>query len=134
MMGGMFYYPDKSKDFGFAGDGGYGYYIHKACGGCPTAMLSDHYFVSKMLDAQLHGSNTYNGMVNEMRGVFSSWSYDITTIKCPTFVYGEIDGEVPTVMHEQTHKLIPGSELVLWQAHGHASIAMESGGIFAALV
>merc|ERR1712196_239489 len=53
---------------------------------------------------------------------------------CPTFVYGEIDGEVPTVMHEQTHKLIPGSELVLWKAHGHVSIAMESGGIFAALV
>ena len=62
------------------------------------------------------------------------WSYDVATIKCPTFIYGEIDGEVPVTFHELTHKLIPESELVLWKAHGHASIAMESAGIFTALV
>ena len=139
LMDGTYYHPDKSKDFGFAGGGGFGgfkYYIGKETGGCPNAMLSDHYFVSKILDAELHGSNTSSGMLHEMRGVWShdGWSYDITRIKCPTFVYGELDGEVPTLMHKLTHKLIPGSELILWQAHGHLSIAMEVGGIFAALV
>ena len=54
-------------------------------------MKSDHYFVSKMLDAELNGSNSYLGMRYEMQGVWShqGWSYDVATIKCPTFIYGE---------------------------------------------
>ena len=137
-LDGSYYYADKSKDFGFTGHacGGYSYYSGAYTGGCPKILKSDHYFVSKMLDAELNGSNSYLGMRYEMQGVWShqGWSYDVATIKCPTFIYGEIDGEVPVTFHELTHKLIPGSELVLWKAHGHASIAMESAGIFTALV
>ena len=35
--------------------GGYSYYKGKATGRAPKAMESDHFFVSKFLDAELHG-------------------------------------------------------------------------------
>ena len=138
MMSGCYYYPDKTKDFGFAGHsaGGYGYYKSKATGGAPKAMESDHYFVSKMLDAELNGANSKNGLVHEMAGVYSNkpWSYDIANIKCKTFLYVESEGEVPQSYMELNQRLIPGSELLVWEAHGHVSIAMEFAGIVVALV
>lgn len=137
-MVGFYYHPDKTKDFGFTGHstGGYSYYIGKATGGAPKAMQSDHFFVSKMLDAELNGANTKRGLVNEMHGVYShlGWSYDITKIQCPTFLYVETEGEVPESYMELNQRLIPGSVLTKWEAHGHVSIVMEFAGIVTALV
>lgn len=138
MMAGYYYNPDKTKDFGFAGHsaGGYAYYKGKATGGAPKAMESDHFFVSKLLDAELWGANSRLAMINEMQGIYShdGWSYDIANVKCPSFLYVEVKGEVPESYMELNQRLIPGSELTKWEAHGHCSIVMEFAGIAAALV
>ena len=138
MMAGLYYNPDKSKDYGFAGHacGGYACYKSKAAGGAPAAMASDHWFVTKLLDAELYGSNSKRGLLYEMQGVWShaGWSYDIAAIKCPCFLYVERDGEVKESYVELNQRLIPGAELVVYEAHGHTSIAMEVAGIAAALV
>lgn len=139
MMVGSYYHPDKTADFGFAGhsNGGYSYYKCKATGGAPKAMESDHFFVTKMLDAELHGANTKMALVNEMHGIYSPqpWSYDIANIKCPSFLYVEVEGEVPESYMELNTRLIPGAaELVKWDAHGHVSIVMEFVGIVTSLV
>ena len=57
---GLYYHPDKTKDFGFTGhsSGGYSYYVGKATGGAPKEICKDHFFVSKLLDAELNGINS----------------------------------------------------------------------------
>ena len=136
MMSGVYYFPDKTKDFGFAGHsyGGYGYYKGKATGGAPLEMDSDHFFISKMLDGELHGTNTKNGLLLEMQGIFSPWSFDVADIKCPTFIYNEGQGEVHPDMARRNYELIPNSQLCIFKMHGHCSIVMECEKIIVGLV
>ena len=51
-----------------------------------------------------------------------------------TRIYVEREGEVPASYMELNQRLIPGSVLTKWEAHGHVGIAMECGGIVAELV
>ena len=46
-MKGMYYYPDKTKDFGFAGHmaGGFKYYKSNETGGAPEAMDRDYFLL-----------------------------------------------------------------------------------------
>ena len=136
MMKGIYYYPDKTKDFGFAGhsSGGFSYYKSKATGGAPKEMSSDHFYVTKLLDSELHGMNTVTGLSLEMQGLFHPWSYDIANIKCPCFLYVESKGEVPITHVQLNNRLIPGSELIVFQEHGHCSIMMEFEKIVLGLV
>ena len=141
-MSGYYYYPDKTKDFGFSGHsaGGYSYYKGAATGGAPKAMESDHFFVTKLLDSELQGANSKAGLLYEMTSLFGGgvpggpWSYDVASITCPCTLYNEAKGEVPLVMAERNHKLIKGSELVVWAQHGHCSIMMEFENIVGALL
>ena len=96
MTVGVYYYPDKTKDFGFAGhsSGGYKYYKSKMTGGAPKAMESDHFFISKLLDAELNGANSYHASMYEFAGQFAAWDYDCANIKCPCFIYGGPKEEV----------------------------------------
>ena len=135
-MKNVYYYPDKSKDFGFTGHmaGGYSYYKGKATGGAPKCMEKDHFFVTKLLDSELNGANSKCALLYEMQGLFLPWSFDVAKIQCPCFLYHETDGEVPMVMAEQNKMLIAGSELIVWPQHGHCSIAMEFENIVVGLV
>ena len=114
-------------DFGFAGhsSGGFSYYKSKATGGAPKEMSTDHFFVTKLLDSELHGMNSITGLCLEMQGLFLPWSYDIANIKCPCFLYIEPKGEVPITHAQLNNRLIPGSELIVFPEHGHCSIMME---------
>eukprot|EP00944_MAST-04C_sp_MAST-4C-sp1_P014764 g14764.t1 len=132
----LYYYPDKTKDFGFAGwsYGGYKYYISKECGGAPKEMQKDLFFVTKILDSELHGSNSKMGLLYEMMGLYREWSFDVAAIKCPTFIYHGMNEEVPLPHAKMLNKLIPNSELVVFQEHGHVSEMMEFEKIVAGLV
>ena len=132
----VYYYKDKKKDFGFTGHsaGGYKYYISKETGGAPKEMRKDHFFVTKFLDSELHGSNSKMGLLYEMMGVFQEWSFDIAKIQCPTFIYNGIKEEIPLSHAKMLNKLIPNSELVVFQEHGHCSIVMEFENIVGGLL
>ena len=97
-------------------------------------MDSDHFFISKMLDGELHGTNTKNGLLLEMQGIFSPWSFDVADIKCPTFIYNEGQGEVHPDMARRNYELIPNSQLCIFKMHGHCSIVMEYEKIIVGLV
>ena len=127
MMKGYYYYPDKTKDFGFAGHsaGGFAYYVSKQTGGAPPEIEKDHFFVTKLLDSELNGMNSRTGLLLEMQGLFSRWPNDIAKIQCPCFLYIEQKGEVPMSHAERNQSLIPGSEVIIMKAHGHCSIMME---------
>ena len=139
MMTGIYYHPDKTKDFGFdaSSGGGYKYYFSKETGGAPPCIHSDHFFVSKFLDAELNGSNSKNALVLEFKGVYSreGWPYEIGDISCPTYLYGETDGTTPaevpfSFMERNTEQIKQGTggasaELVIWNHHGHCSIVMD---------
>jgi pimeloyl-ACP methyl ester carboxylesterase len=135
-MKNMYHHPDKTKDFGFAGHstGGFKYYHSKATGGAPKEMWSDHFFVTRCLDAEMHGSNGTWQLLFELQGIFRKWSYDCSKITCPTFIYHGPKEEVPLAMAKQTQKIVPGSELVVMEEHGHCSIMMEFENIVAGLV
>ena len=132
----VYWYQDKTKDFGFAGHsyGGYKFYISKETGGAPKEMQKDHFFVTKLLDSELHGSNSKMGLLYEMMGLFQEWSFDIAAIKCPTFIYNGIKEETPLSQAQMLNRVIPNSELVVFQEHGHCSIMMEFEKIVAGLI
>jgi pimeloyl-ACP methyl ester carboxylesterase len=136
MLKGLYYYPDKTKDFGFKRHkaGGYAYYKGSETGGAPKCMESDHFFISRFLDGELHGANSEWALLLEFKGLFShdGWFYDVGEITCPCFLYNETDskkGEVPFVMMERNRDQISQAggkaELVIWNDHGHCSILME---------
>ena len=136
MMKGIYYYPDKTKDFGFAGHsgGGYQYYVGKETGGAPPEIEKDHFFVTKLLDSELNGTNSRIGLLLEMQGLFSRWPHDVAKIQCPCFLYIEQKGEVPLCNAERNQSLIPGSEMIVMKSHGHCSIMMEFEKIVAGLL
>jgi len=135
-MKGMYYHPDKTKDFGFAGhmSGGFKYYKSKETGGAPDAIEQDHFFVTKLLDAELHGSNTKYSLLYEMQGLYRPWSFDVGKLQCPCFLYHGQKEEVPLSNAKRNHELINGSELIVMHEHGHCSIMMEFENIVAGLV
>ena len=128
--------PDKTKDFGLAGHslGGYKYYISKETGGAPKEMQKDLFFVTKILDSELHGSNSKMGLLYEMMGLFGEWSFDLAAIKCPTFIYNGEKEETPLPHAKMFNKLIPNSELIIFPEHGHVSEMMEFEKIVVGLV
>ena len=74
-----------------------------------------------------HGANCKLCCLHEMQGcaVEGGFPYDITEIKCPTFIYHEVKGEVPLASAEINRDLIPGGELIVLPEHGHTSMIME---------
>lgn len=128
MHNGACYHKDKTKDFGFTGweAGGYAYYIGKQTGGAPVSLKEDHFFVCACLDAELHGANCQYGMWFEMINILGvPWSYDVSKIQCPCHIYNETKGEVNIADAQHLNAIIPGSELTIWEQHGHCSIHME---------
>jgi pimeloyl-ACP methyl ester carboxylesterase len=132
----VYYHPDKTEDFGFAGHsgGGFKYYKSKTTGGAPKAMDSDLFFITRSLDAELHGSNGTWQLLYELQGISLKWSYDVSKIQCLTFIYHGPKEEVPLCQAEQNQQLIPGAELVVMHGHGHCSMMMEFERVVGALV
>ena len=97
-------------------------------------MQKDHFFVTKLLDSELHGSNSKTGLLYEFMGLFDEWPFDIAKIQCPTFVYNGIKEETPLSHAKMLNKLVPNSELVVFQEHGHCSIMMEFEKIVGGLI
>lgn len=100
-------------------------------------MNADPYFVTAQIDSFIPGYISPNDPVVEFIRISSAqWSYDPRGIKVPCFIYNEggKNATVPPVCGEFHKKLIPKSELVLWEGHGHISITMEIGKIMQALV
>ena len=83
-------------------------------------MQKDLFFVTKILDSELHGSNSKMGMLYEMMGLFGEWSFDLAAIKCPTFIYNGMNEEVPLPHAKMLNKLIPNS-WCLFQEQGLAN-------------
>ena len=130
----MWYHKDKSKDFGFAGHktGGYKFYISKALGGAPEKNNTDHFFVSQCLDAELHGCNSPWSTWYFFSQIYeAAWPFDVADIKCRCHIYQE---SINQAMALQNHELIAGSEMTLWDQHGHLSIIMEFEKIVLGLV
>ena len=137
MFGGQAH-ADKSKDYGMAAK--YNVYKTKEVGGDKRswdAMDKDPFFVTKMLDSNLHGAlspKTYvwefGGFLARLEGPF----YDIAQVRCPTFIYNGRD-EASALMNAQLyHRLIEGSTLTIFDEHGHVSIGLEMQKIILALV
>lgn len=130
-------YPSKTKDPGFASV--YKGYQSKGCGGTEQMferMDKDQFYISKMMDCHLHGIRSPLTALYELQTVHdpAGFSYDYKNIKCPTFVYNGKEELTPLSMAQMYHKCIPGSELIVMQEHGHASIVLESEEIILALV
>jgi len=100
-------------------------------------MNADPYFVTGQIDSMIPGFRTPQDAVVEFGRVSGGvWSYDPSEIKVPCFLYNE-GGEtatVPPACAMYHHRLIKGSELILWEGHGHVSILMEIKNIVQALV
>ena len=97
-------------------------------------MQKDLFFVTKILDSELHGSNSKMGLLYEMMGLFGEWSFDLAAIKCPTFIYNGEKEETPLPHAKMFNKLIPNSELIIFPEHGHVSEMMEFEKIVVGLV
>jgi pimeloyl-ACP methyl ester carboxylesterase len=99
-------------------------------------MKKDPFFITKFLDGTQHGANTNRTHYLEVR---SNWRregsyYDLEKITCPTFIYNGRN-ETTTLFHAEWYKkVIPGSELIIFDEHGHGSIALEAEKIILALV
>ena len=124
-ISGMQYHEDRTKDFGFID----AYKDWKGfSGGSPeacAAMDKDPFFVSKMLDSVLEGSNSKMSFYYELQRFLTPFTYDPANIKCKTYIYhGELDGEAKLSQAELHHKLIPESELIVKKGHGHVTIAL----------
>eukprot|EP00747_Dinoflagellata_sp_TGD_P082837 gnl/TRDRNA2_/TRDRNA2_161850_c0_seq1.p1 gnl/TRDRNA2_/TRDRNA2_161850_c0~~gnl/TRDRNA2_/TRDRNA2_161850_c0_seq1.p1 ORF type:complete len:392 (+),score=77.47 gnl/TRDRNA2_/TRDRNA2_161850_c0_seq1:112-1287(+) len=98
-------------------------------------VYADNFLVTQILDAHIPGSHTAKIWTTEMRrGNCALWSYDPCEIKVPCFIYTGTKEETPFGMAEIHKKLIPGSELIGWEAYGHCSIFVEHRRIIQALV
>eukprot|EP00466_Bigelowiella_natans_P012894 jgi/Bigna1/91098/estExt_fgenesh1_pg.C_880066 len=123
----MLYHPDKTRDFGFASfykDGMKGQ--DKGTAFAHSKMDNDHFFVAKILDSVLHGCvDEYQMTVDFTRVFAAEWSYNLTMIKCKTFIYNGFDEVVPLSFAQKLHELIPGSEFVAMKEDGHSTILLK---------
>jgi len=100
-------------------------------------MNADPYFVTGQIDSFIPGYRTPQDAIVEFGRISGGlWSYDPSEITMPCFLYNEggKNPTVPPVCAEYHHRLIKGSELILWEGHGHVSITMEIKNIMEALV
>jgi pimeloyl-ACP methyl ester carboxylesterase len=131
-------HPDTTKDFGFAAK--YAQYRGIHVGGTErswSTMDKDTFFITKMMDSNLHGANRKNQFVWElMRAASPEGSpYDLEAVKCPTFIYqGRKEAVNPGAAAEVYHRVIKGSKLIWFDDHGHVTVCMEAEKIIRALV
>lgn len=98
---------------------------------------ADPFILSQSVDCSMgfsspHGPKDYQ---NEFDRAFQSpWAYDPCEITVPCFIYNGTKEETPAFLAELNHKLINGSELIMWEAYGHGSISLEFERIIQALV
>lgn len=96
---------------------------------------NNHFYASLLLDVVIPGCVTVQDGINEFkRGWGLPWSYDPGEIKVPCFIYNGNPEETAVQCAEALNKMIPGSEKVIMEGHGHGSILMESGRIIQALI
>jgi pimeloyl-ACP methyl ester carboxylesterase len=99
-------------------------------------VAKDHFFVTRFFDALMNGSNKPCSAYYQFR---SNWRlegsyFDLSKIQCPTFIYNG-KNETTHMMNAEIYKRsISGSELIVLEEHGHASIGMEAGKVILALV
>jgi pimeloyl-ACP methyl ester carboxylesterase len=99
-----------------------------------NAMDADPFFVTANMDSY-RGFHTPQDSFNEYsRAYGEAWSYDIADVKVPCFIYNGEAELVVLVMAEFHHRLIKGSELIVWPGHSHLSIGIEFKRILEALV
>jgi len=100
-------------------------------------MNADPFFVTGVIDSLIPGFRTPEDSIVETGRISGGlWSYDPSEVTVPCFLYNE-GGEgaiVPPVCAKYHHRLIEGSELILWEGHGHVSICMEIKNVMEALV
>ena len=130
------YHPDKHKDYGMAKK--YTQTCKKEDGGDERAfrvMDADHFFVTKTLDSYLHGPRSKNTFDLEFRRQLGmAWDYDTAKIKCPTFIYNGKKEATSIAMATSNHRLVAGSELIIFPEHGHSTILLEAERIISALI
>merc|ERR1712070_156356 len=94
----------------------------------------ESFFLTGAMDS-FRGFATSQDAFNEWSGCWAEeWSYDICDVKVLCFVYNGEAETTSVVFAEFIHKLISGSELILWPGHGHLSISLEYTRILEALV
>jgi pimeloyl-ACP methyl ester carboxylesterase len=131
------YCEDKTKDYGMAGQ--YSMYKTADIGGDKRAwdaMDKDPFFVTKMLDGKLFGNNTKKNMLWEWQTMFrkEGFPYDPKKVKCPTFIYNGKKEATHIANAQVYNRLIEGSQLTIFDEHGHLDIGMMYEKIIPALV
>jgi len=130
-----FHGEDKTKDPGMAAH--FTQLRSKECGGNETTWKvfdKDLFFVTKGMDSNLHGTNAKWTVMAEWKRMALAPEYDISTVKCPTFIYNGKEEATSLKCAEIYHSLVEGSELTIFPDHGHWGIALEAEKIIRALI
>lgn len=135
----MCYHPDKTKDYkGMMSMAMfYSYMKSSEYGGSKRTwakMDKDLFFVTKTLDAELHGNTTKANLLHGFQTLLAPYDVDFAKVKCPTFLYhGKLDAISTFPQAERNHQLVAGSELIAFEDYGHVDICMGFGKIILAL-
>lgn len=102
------------------------------------AMEKDPYFMTAHCDGFKSFKTSGDVCVEMMRCYASPWSYDMSEVKCPCFLYNGKHEEVGEEYAKATQRMIGESNkevhLIMWDGHGHLSMCLEYRKIIEALV
>jgi len=102
------------------------------------AMEKDPFFVTGHVDG-FRSFRTPQDMLVEMQRCYGNpWSYDMSGVKCPCFMYNGKYEEIGEEYAKANQRLIGDSNsevhLIMWDGHGHLSIGVEYTRIIEGLV